>query len=956
MRVLMLPSSSDFGTEESGIKRVVEAYEKYLPKYGVEFVDKGSSYDLKAVHAGMTGNDCDVAHIHGLYWTADYSGSPSYEYRANANIVQAVRSAKIITVPSGWVAETFQRDMHVNPFVLYHGIEPDEFKNPVPNSQNGGYIVWNKNRDMDVCTTEHLKMLAEKFPNNRFVTTFMRIDNIPNNVSVVGIKKHDAMMDIVKNAGLYLSTTKETFGIGILEALAWGVPVLGFDYGGNSLIVRHKETGYLAEVGNYEDLYYGLQWCLKNRSQLSKNARYDVLNNWTWDKPISQLFSIYDECVHPHNEYKKGVSVVIPLYNYADKVENAIMSAVNQTMKPDSIVVVDDGSSDNPEQKINEIKEKIDVNLKYVRQKNSGVAVARNTGIFNTDTEYIVCLDSDDKIAPSFIETCFKEIDKDRTLGVVYTGLLTVHADGRTTPSNWPTEFNYDDQVRRKNQIPTCCMFRRDFFDRTAGYRQRYAPMGAGSEDAEFWLRGCSLGYNAKKITDECLFEYSFGTGGTSKQGYKEVDWMRFAPYTRDGKHPFASPAKPEKMSHPVRQYDEPVVSVVIPVGKGHEHEIVNAIDSLEAQSFRRWEVVVVWDSENPIPEYIKKAFPFIKFTYTGKPKSGAGVARNIGAKVARGYFLMFLDADDWLYPEALEKMLAVWNNCNSIVYSDYVGKSTIKPENLQQFGERLLSYNERKNEAVIMHRSAEYDCERAQEQPTKSVYHWCLVTCLIPKKYHESIDGFDEEMESFEDVDYHWRMARKGYLYTRIGDPLVVYRFDTGTRRTLAVDSDGGQRAVKLLEYMKKKYERIDKMPCFKCGSNQSKIYQVEQTNKGDGMSDDNFVLCLYNHPNTGDHPVVGSSTGMNYGYRAGGNTFLVHKADIASMPDLFIPVDTFSKPVDKEVPDTVKEEEVVDYEARNSTLIEDSVTLQKAIDVVEKTNNEIKAKRGRKKNGKSA
>jgi hypothetical protein len=47
-----------------------------------------------------------------------------------------------------------------------------------------------------------------------------------------------------------------------------------------------------------------------------------------------------------------------------------------------------------------------------------------------------------------------------------------------------------------------------------------------------------------------------------------------------------------------------------------------------------------------------------------------------------------------------------------------------------------------------------------------------------------------------------------------------------------------------------------------------------------------------LYNHPNTGDHSVVGPATGINYGYRCGGDKFLVHKEDINLMPQLFMPV----------------------------------------------------------------
>jgi predicted flap endonuclease-1-like 5' DNA nuclease len=53
--------------------------------------------------------------------------------------------------------------------------------------------------------------------------------------------------------------------------------------------------------------------------------------------------------------------------------------------------------------------------------------------------------------------------------------------------------------------------------------------------------------------------------------------------------------------------------------------------------------------------------------------------------------------------------------------------------------------------------------------------------------------------------------------------------------------------------------------------------------------MQDENMVLCVYTSPNQGQHRVVGHATQKNYGYRGGGETFLVHKADIAAAPHLF-------------------------------------------------------------------
>lgn len=64
-----------------------------------------------------------------------------------------------------------------------------------------------------------------------------------------------------------------------------------------------------------------------------------------------------------------------------------------------------------------------------------------------------------------------------------------------------------------------------------------------------------------------------------------------------------------------------------------------------------------------------------------------------------------------------------------------------------------------------------------------------------------------------------------------------------------------------------------------------------VEEANVN--MQDDDMVMVRYTHPNRGQHPVIGPATGINYHYHAGGDRFLVHREDIALMPQHFQPVD---------------------------------------------------------------
>lgn len=300
MRVLMIPSLSMFDKYESGIKRVVENYVELSGNYGIEYVECSvediESYDLFAVHAGSTNKYPNkkpiVSHLHGLYWTADYQAK-TWEYQANANVVESIRRANVVSVPSSWVSETIKRDCRINPFIIPHGINSEDWLHK-KNSDN--YILWNKNRDLDVCNPYPVGELAKRFPEHWFVTTFPPHGQNYPNIEAIGLKDHKTMKGIVQKAGVYLSTTKETFGIGILEALASGVPVLGFNHGGNTDIVTHRVNGYLARVNDFDDLAAGLEYCVKNRTILSKNA-FISIKKWTWDEAMKRVAECYKTAI-----------------------------------------------------------------------------------------------------------------------------------------------------------------------------------------------------------------------------------------------------------------------------------------------------------------------------------------------------------------------------------------------------------------------------------------------------------------------------------------------------------------------------------------------------------------------------------------------------------------------------------------------------------------------------------
>lgn len=894
MKILMIPGEGQEGDRTTGISAVVHKYIEYLKKlYSVEFVKKDQ--DLVVSHAGVTGKLCDVSILHGIYWTGDYS-APHGEYAVNARIVDGMRSAKEITVPANWVKKTIERDFRVSPTVINHGIEWQEWQ---VKSDRQDYILWNKNRMDNVCDPMAMQMLAEKFPQKNFISTFA-YKNAPNNINVIGKQSFDNMKQLVLDANVYLSLVKETFGIGTLEAMAAGVPVLGWNYGGNVDLVKHKVNGYLANFGDYDDLKYGLDYCLKYRDILGENGR-ELARAFTWEDAVTKLYSVLERAL---NKKSETVSVIIPTYNYADKIDRAIESVCTQTYKPKEIIVVDDGSSDDPSIPVEKFKKEYPaIDIKLIRQENSGVAIARNTGFQESTGDFICCLDPDDMIRPEFLNICVDALKRNPDVYTAYTRLWWIKPDGSEGLSEWPSEYKYNKMLKKLNQVPTCNVSRREVWERLGGQRQRYAPIGAGTEDANMWFRAGAYGMGAMLATSKPLFIYSWMSGIVSgNKEYQEVDFRKMCSWWNDDVHPFASHATPKnKISHNVYQYDEPLVSIIIPVAERHIKNLFNTLDSVDGQLFRKWEIVVIDDTKSGISDFIKNAYPFVAWCKTPKPESGASIARNIGVKntANSSELILFLDADDEFADEnALGEMMRLHYFTGDIVFTNYIIKVNVKSEDVatKRYGKNLIKFDNIKHEAFVNSYALKYDCKTAQEN---NEYNWCIVSCLVPKKIHNEIGGFDETLMILEDFEYYKRIAKAGHCFRKMDNASFIID------RTEFVEDEKTQNNInRATKKIINKLERIKNMACRGCGKGSTSVALSEFYNESyknitgkasKTLDDSDFIKIEYVTNQGGDRKIVGVETGINYGYRTPGDIFLVHKKDLSAGQNIFRKIDEF-------------------------------------------------------------
>lgn len=125
-----------------------------------------------------------------------------------------------------------------------------------------------------------------------------------------------------------------------------------------------------------------------------------------------------------------SVSVVIPTLNRSDWIKQAIDSVLAQTFDDYEIIVVDDGSTDDTRQVVNELQQN-NTSIKYHYQNNRGRSASRNIGIYLAQGKWIAFLDSDDLFMPDKLKIQFTALQSNPEYGMSYSDALAVNEQGR---------------------------------------------------------------------------------------------------------------------------------------------------------------------------------------------------------------------------------------------------------------------------------------------------------------------------------------------------------------------------------------------------------------------------------------------------------------------------------------------------------------------------------------------
>ena len=192
------------------------------------------------------------------------------------------------------------------------------------------------------------------------------------------------------------------------------------------------------------------------------------------------------------------VSVVIPCFNAGLLLDEAVRSALAQTHAELEVVVVDDGSIDRTT--IELLEHAAWPRTTIIRQANRGPAAARNRAIREARGQYILPLDADDTIEPTYVEKAVAILDSRSTVGVVYCRARKFGAE----QGPWGLPDYTLRELVIDNVIFVTALYRKPAWEAVGGYNE---SLRHGVEDYEFWVKMVHHGCEVVQL-DEYLFNY----------------------------------------------------------------------------------------------------------------------------------------------------------------------------------------------------------------------------------------------------------------------------------------------------------------------------------------------------------------------------------------------------------------------------------------------------------------
>lgn len=213
------------------------------------------------------------------------------------------------------------------------------------------------------------------------------------------------------------------------------------------------------------------------------------------------------------------ISIIIPVYNVYQYLNECILSVVNQSYKDFECILIDDGSSDGSEIICDQWKQK-DSRIKVIHQLNQGVSKARNIGIAEAKGEYLTFIDSDDWIDSNYLNTLLQPIEE-YNVELVVCGLQQHYSNGTFKNYSYKTgiinieqqDTNAFTDINKKFLLfgPVIKLYKRTIIQK---HNIHFPPEYTYGEDLLFNYNYLEY-VKAVYIVDQCLYHYRIIGNGT---------------------------------------------------------------------------------------------------------------------------------------------------------------------------------------------------------------------------------------------------------------------------------------------------------------------------------------------------------------------------------------------------------------------------------------------------------
>lgn len=214
---------------------------------------------------------------------------------------------------------------------------------------------------------------------------------------------------------------------------------------------------------------------------------------------------------------KSDVTAVIPCYNDGKYIQQALYSVLHQTVVPDKIIIIDDGSQEETKRVLTTLEHPA---LQIIYQKNQGVSVARNNAIAEAQTTYILNLDADDYYEPDFIEKALAVFKTNQEIGVVSSYCSTFNHKNKIIEIVKPFGGITKDFIVKNNGRANS-LFRKECWEQVGGYDEE---MKNGYEDWEFWIAILKNNWRME-IIPEVLSHYRIKKSSRDKTAFQKHDF-----------------------------------------------------------------------------------------------------------------------------------------------------------------------------------------------------------------------------------------------------------------------------------------------------------------------------------------------------------------------------------------------------------------------------------------------